>query len=86
MAVGRRLPRRGIDLLLDERDPKDPLCAQTIVRTAVKPEKSLVVTAIQSKGPFVLNFESRSRATTSPVRASEFALAASPLVDALANL
>ena len=62
------------------------LCAQTIVRRAVKPEKSLVVTAIQSKGPFVLNFESRSRATTSPIPTSVFALVACPLVDALANL
>jgi hypothetical protein len=71
---------------LDERDTKDPLRAQAIVRTAVKPEKSLVVTAMQSKGPLVLNLESGSRATPGPVRTLVFTLVAGSLVDTLANL
>ena len=49
MAVRRSLPPRSIDLLLDERHPKDPLRAQTIVRAAVKLQISLVVAAIKSK-------------------------------------
>ena len=75
----------SIDLLLDERDAKDSLCAQTVVRAAVKSEKSLVVTAIQSKGPLVLNLESGPRATSGPVLRSVFALMTSSLVDALAD-
>ncbi len=80
------LPPRGIDLLLDERDSKDPLCAQEIVLTALKTEQSLVVAAMQSKWQLVLNLQSGSRATPCPVQGSEFALMASAIVHALANL
>ena len=71
---------------MDERDTKDPLCAQEIVLTALKAEKSLVVAAMQSKRELVLNLESGSRATSGPVQSSEFALMASAIVHALANL
>jgi len=82
----RRFPPGGIDLLLDERRSKDPLRGQTVVGTAVKPEQPLGVAAMQSKGPQVLDLESRSRSTPGPVRTSVFALVACPRVDPLANL
>jgi len=71
---------------LDERGTELPLCAPTIVLTAEKSEKSLVVAAVQSKGPLVLDLESGSRPTSGPVRSLVLALMASALLDALADL
>ncbi len=54
------------------------LGAQPIVSLAVKPQISLVVGAIQSKRPsLMLDLESRSRATSRPIRSSELALISS---------
>ena len=78
-------PSSGIDLLPHKRCTKHLLCAKTIVRAAVKPEKPLVVAPKQSKGPQVLDLEPGSGATPRPVPTSVFTLVPRPFVDALAD-
>ena len=85
-APGNSLTPFFVNLGLDELGPVDTLRLEAIVTMAQHPKISLLVTAIDRKGPLMLDLESRSGATPRPVWPTVLALVARSLEDALAYL
>ena len=75
-----------VNLAPDEVGPVDTLRLEFVVTAAGDPKISLVVTAIDRKGPLVVDLESGSGVTPRAIKAAEFTLVAGPLVDALSYL